>query len=188
MPNKPTPWNEIANQGNPTRSTAINQLIHDVKKKEVHNQGARRLLTTVKYRRMQSILKADDEDQLWKYGIPVMNSFQFHLIGRIDDTTQLLVENLKGHPQFTFCLTACLSWSKNGRKKRVHDAPWQVVIGAMDVAYCVLISTMVRAGFTANVAVDRIYAVYGANSTVTNIINRLRTDKTNGNVHPSLTS
>ena len=45
---------------------------------------------------------------------------------------------------------------------------------------------LVRSGFTANVAMDRIYQVYGGNSTVTSIINRLRRDKMNDTVHPLL--
>ena len=48
------------------------------------------------------------------------------------------------------------------------------------------IATLVRSGFTANVAMDRIYQVYGGDSTVTSIINRLCTDKMNDNVHPLL--
>ena len=37
-----------------------------------------------------------------------------------------------------------------------------------------------------NIAIDRIYQVYGENSTVTNIINRMRKDKKDNNLHVTL--
>jgi hypothetical protein len=34
-----------------------------------------------------------------------------------------------------------LNWSKNVRDER--DAPWQIILGAMDTTYCVLVSTAI---------------------------------------------
>jgi hypothetical protein len=48
------------------------------------------------------------------------------------------------------------------------------------------IATLVRAGFTSQVAIDRVYHVYGVNTTVTRIINRMKQDGRAGIVHPSL--
>jgi hypothetical protein len=48
------------------------------------------------------------------------------------------------------------------------------------------IAELVRAGLTSQVAIDRIYQVYGENPTVTRIINRMKEDRQNGIVHPSL--
>ena len=39
MPNKLLPWNEQTRSGNPTRSLVVNNLIKEVKKKEVWKQG-----------------------------------------------------------------------------------------------------------------------------------------------------
>jgi hypothetical protein len=50
-----------------------------------------------------------------------------------------------------------------------------------------LVSALVRSGLTANVALDRIYQVYGAQATVTTIINRLKRDIRDGTLHPDLT-
>ena len=47
------------------------------------------------------------------------------------------------------------------------------------------IADMVRGGWDANQACNRIYEVYGANQTVTTIINLMRCDKANGG-HPAL--
>ena len=50
-----------------------------------------------------------------------------------------------------------------------------------------LIARLVRSGFTAQVACDRIVAVYGQSTTVTNIIARLRNDIRAKRLHPTLT-
>jgi hypothetical protein len=47
------------------------------------------------------------------------------------------------------------------------------------------IAELVRAGHTAQVAIDRIYQVYGQASTVTSIINQMRQDRRTGG-HPQL--
>ena len=49
-----------------------------------------------------------------------------------------------------------------------------------------LVSGLVRQGHTADVGIDRIYAVYGGQTSVTNIINRLKMDKKNGTLNPNL--
>ena len=48
------------------------------------------------------------------------------------------------------------------------------------------VATLVRAGLTAHVAIDRIHQIYGENTTVTNIINRMRQDRRAGVVNPML--
>ena len=45
---------------------------------------------------------------------------------------------------------------------------------------------MARAGLTHNVAIEKIYQVYGENQSVTTIINRIKVDKRTLNMHPSL--
>jgi hypothetical protein len=73
MPNRLMPWNAISGQGNPTRSIEVNTLIKKVKKKEVRKEGvsskARRAVTLVEFRRMQSILR-EKNDVIHRYGIP----------------------------------------------------------------------------------------------------------------------
>ena len=49
-----------------------------------------------------------------------------------------------------------------------------------------LVSGLVRGGLTANLAIDRIYQVYGADASVTTIINRLKKDAKDGTLHPNL--
>jgi hypothetical protein len=49
-----------------------------------------------------------------------------------------------------------------------------------------IINDMVKLGFTVETAIDRIYAVYGAPTSVTNIINGIKRDKKAGTLSPSL--
>jgi hypothetical protein len=73
MPNRLMPWNAISGQEKPTRSIEVNTLIKKVKKKEVRKKEvsskARRAVTHVEFRRMQSILR-EKNDEIRRYGIP----------------------------------------------------------------------------------------------------------------------
>ena len=74
----------------------------------------------------------------WKrYGISAMVNCQFHLIARIDDSTQLILEHrIHVHDKFAHALKARLNWAKNVQDKR--DAPFQTVLWSLDPMYCVL--------------------------------------------------
>ena len=63
------------------------------------------------------------------------------MIGRIDETTQFQMENLTKSEDFDFTLRGNLNWSKNMHEER--DAPNQILIGAMDPLYCVLLGLAV---------------------------------------------
>ena len=147
MPNRLIAWVSGRNEGNPTRSVEINNLIKRVRKKEVRKQGVapqcRRPMTETEFRTMQNILQNQhDHDRtnstIWRFGLYALTIFQFHLIARIDDTTQVLIDNIRLHDSFCNALKTRLNWSKNVSEER--DAPWQLVIGAMDTAFCVLTS------------------------------------------------
>jgi len=143
MPNRLMVWVSGRNEGNPTRSIEVNNLIKRVKKKEVRKQGAasqcRRAITEDEFRTMQKILRNHDRtSMIWRFGLYALTNFQFHLLARIDDTTQVLLENLRVHDSFCNALKTRLNWSKNVSEER--DAPWQVVLGSMDTAFCVFAS------------------------------------------------
>ena len=144
MPNRLMAWNQLNNVGNPTRSCELNDLIKFAKKKEARQQGAvlhaRRSIKDAEYACVLELLKEKD-NILCKYGIPAMMNFQFHLIARIDCTTQVSLANLKEHDQFDFCLKTKLNWSKNVLEER--DAPWQVMIPSMNHTRCVFLSTVI---------------------------------------------
>jgi hypothetical protein len=60
---------------------------------------------------------------LWKrYGVSTMVNFQFHMIARIDDSTQVILEHIHVHEKFAHAVKARLNWSKNVQDK--HYAPF----------------------------------------------------------------
>lgn len=74
-----------------------------------------------------------------RFGIPVLSSFQFSMMARIDDTKQLLTANLKGHTRFPAeTLTTKLNWSKNVLEER--DAPWQSLLGSTGRVFWVFVN------------------------------------------------
>ena len=48
------------------------------------------------------------------------------------------------------------------------------------------VAALVRAGFTAHTAIDKIYEVYGQDKTVTQIVNQMMRDRCSGASHPQL--
>ena len=144
MPNRLLQWNTISNSGNPTKSTNVNDLIKRVKKKEVRKQGvapqSQRSMKEPEFRVLRTIRQkmGNDGDVITKLGIPALINYQFHLIARIDNATQLLIEHVSTHNFYPNALKTKLNWSKNVSEER--DAPWQIVRGSMESAFCVLIS------------------------------------------------
>jgi hypothetical protein len=69
------------------------------------------------------------------------------------------------------------SYSERGRSKHKYHrrkVVWDLIAG------------LVRQGHTAEVGIDRIYAVHGGETSVTNIIDGLKRDKKNGTLSPNL--
>jgi hypothetical protein len=58
------------------------------------------------------------------------------MLDRIDDTTQVLISNIRVHDSFSNTLKTRMNWSKNVMEER--DVPWQILLAAAtDTAYCV---------------------------------------------------
>jgi hypothetical protein len=101
--------NAISGQGNPTRSIEVNALVKSVQKRRKfgkqghHNDSTFDDNTPSMTRRSMMIdeFKAtiimNNDDIIRRYGIPSFLRYQFHMIARIDDTTQFLMENLTAH-------------------------------------------------------------------------------------------
>ena len=132
MPNS-FPWNELAKQGNPTKSKLVNNIMARVAKAEVRKEGvqssARRPLTIREYKKIVSLLQ-NHEDYLRKVKIATMMKFQFHLIARIDDTCNMFTEEIRARSEFPGTLTCRLRWSKNVMEER--DAPEQLILAARE--------------------------------------------------------
>ena len=145
MPDRLHGWRTGSNDGNPTKSAEVNDFVKRVKKLEARKQGAesqtRRPMLQTEFHRLHEVFKSYGEEHnssIWRYGMPALINFQFHLIARIDDTTQVILDHIRIHDNFENALKTRLNWSKNVQDER--DAPWQVVLGSMNAVFCVFIS------------------------------------------------
>ena len=147
MPTRLDSWNKRA-KGNPTRSVEINLLLKKIKKFEVWKQGAvskaRCALTAGEYKSIITILRRDD-DPVKRFVAPAFHIYQFNLIACLDDTSHVKHENIKSHSDYDFALLGQMCWSKNVNKE--HDAVDQILFGAMDTRYCVLLALAVHLEF-----------------------------------------
>jgi hypothetical protein len=138
-----------------TRSDEMNKFIKFIGQLQVRKRGkpskGRHSLSNIGFQRLLQGLKKDNENdrkkngksqnraQIRKYGVPAMLCYQFAMIGRIDDCTQVLVENLQCHDRFpTYALKSRMTWSKNVMDER--DAPWQILLGSMVTECCVFVN------------------------------------------------
>jgi hypothetical protein len=70
--------------------------------------------------------------------VPTMLKFQFHIIARTDDITNLETGDLRLHNKFgAFALQTKLSWSKNVMEER--SFPDQILLGAAVTYFCILL-------------------------------------------------
>ena len=76
------------------------------------------------------------DNRLWRCGLHAITNFQFAMLARIDDTTQVLLDSIQIHDNSCNVLKTRKNWSKNVQDER--DAPFQIDLGCMDTLYCVL--------------------------------------------------
>ena len=144
MPNKLMHWNELSTPpvGNPTKSSPVNDLIKRVKKKEVRKQGkpseARKPFLEPEYEEAIKLMKLHENVEVRLF-LSTIFVFQMCMIARIDDSSKLRHEDIKMNPQHSnFSILARLCWSKNVSEER--DAPDQILIGAMNTCYCIILA------------------------------------------------
>lgn len=145
MPNRLHGWRSGSNDGNPTKCAEVNDFIKYIKKLEARKQGAesqtRRPMQEKEFKRLHEVFKSyggSHSSSIWKFGMPALINFQFHMIARIDDTTQVVLDHICVHDNFENALKTKLNWSKNVQDER--DAPWQIMLASMNPVFCVFIS------------------------------------------------
>lgn len=143
MPNKHMSWDVRSNSGNPTKSIPVNDVIKDVKKAEVRKQGrppkAKRDMKRNEFRKTLRLLEAQEGCYDMQSKMPSMLKFQFHIIARTDDITNLETNDLRSHDTFgNFALQVKVSWSKNVMEER--ECPDQILIGAADTDFCIVLA------------------------------------------------
>jgi hypothetical protein len=143
MPNSIGAWNYVAATpfGNPTKSKEVNDLIKHIKRCEVRGKGkkskARREFKTAEWRALIECWESCPE---WcnMYRNATIQRHMHHLILRPDDVCMFEQKGLMPHDRFDFALLQQVRWSKNVLEER--DCPPQILLGAMDTYYCLLLS------------------------------------------------
>jgi len=132
--NTTSKWNEVAKTGNPTQSKMINTLIKVVKKCETRGTGAEsqtdRAFTIMEFRQLLDLIPED------RY--KAMMNFQYHLMGRCDDTAHVKKQVLMASTEFHGYLTTKIVWSKNVIDSQ--NCPEQILIPSMDTKTCAYLS------------------------------------------------
>lgn len=146
MPEKNLKWSIRRQEGNPTKSQQVNDLIATVVQQECRQQGvpsqACRDLTEGEFRQLHNLFRNSNNNNINRYGIPALLNFNNHLITRIDDSCQWKQCLFRHHPTYPDFAAQCrLAWSKNVRTEA--DAPWQIILGCNDPMFCVVLSLAV---------------------------------------------
>jgi hypothetical protein len=138
MPHNKPAW--CNGQGNPTKDSSVSGVISDVLKSEVRRQGvpskAKRPLRELEFRKTNEMLRKQ-VDWVRRYKYPAMTLWQYHLIGRVDDTAHFEVSDPRGHDLYDFSLKTRVRWSKNVMDER--SCPDQILLGAYDDEFCIFI-------------------------------------------------
>jgi hypothetical protein len=145
MPKKHMSWDVRSSSGNPSKSMLVNDTVATVRKLECRKQGrpscAKRDIRRAEYRKTMCILEAKYGNFEWQSKTPTMLKFQFHIIARTDDITNLETNDhdLRSHDTFgEFALQTKVSWSKNVMEERA--CPDQLLIGAAGTNCCILLA------------------------------------------------
>ena len=80
----------------------------------------------------------ETDKPFFRYTVPAYFIFQFHMIARADDVFNFSDQDLTPNIEFPFALKSKMCWSKNVLEER--DSPDQIILGAMDPQFCVLLA------------------------------------------------
>ena len=75
---------------------------------------------------------------MYRHTIAAYFIFQCNMVARVDDVAHFRFEDLTASIEYPFTLQSKMCWSKNVLEER--DAPEQIVFGAMDPKFCVLMA------------------------------------------------
>jgi len=137
MPHRTVPW--CNNQGNPTRSGPVNDIIKEVKKFEVRGEGcpshAKRAVRPNEFRKSLRLLHGQPGFDC-KYKHPMVWLWQHALIGRLDDAAHFEVNDPAGHPTIDGTLKTKVRWSKNVMEERQCPPPSKLICAFVLVTCC----------------------------------------------------
>jgi hypothetical protein len=104
MPNKTSPWDVRSGSGKPATSVPMNDVVNTVCKMECRKQArpscAKGEMKSQKYCMTMRIIHAELGNYEMQGKVPRMLKFQFHIIVRSDDITNLETGDLPSHDKF----------------------------------------------------------------------------------------
>ena len=145
MPRHRQQWDEITRQGNPTKSAAAQQVIKDLKKREVRGAAvpsqARRSIDWDEFMRLLvgTCLVFPLHDA--QYIMLAVLMLQWQIIGRIDDVMQLATTTIQSNSMYPFTLQVKMCWSNNIVNE--NQLPTQFLFASMDPLVCPLLNLVV---------------------------------------------
>ena len=146
MPRQNMQWDDLAHRGNPTKSTAVNKVIAEIKKHEVRGTGvptsARRAVEWMEYIDFLTATRhvfSSKPDVMIR--LLAILTLQWHFIARIDDCMQLATTTVLYNYSAPFTLYIKMVWSKNIRTER--ESPTQILLAAMNPLVCCLLNLAV---------------------------------------------
>ena len=138
---RPQKWDPIRQEGNPTKSNEVNELITIMKRDEVRGLGipskARRPISMQEFRQMVAYQRSNAKT-IEDYSYVALWLLQWHMIGRVDDMCKLNISSIEPNINFSGFLSLILTWSKNVRDER--NCPAQIVMSAMISELCPIIA------------------------------------------------
>jgi hypothetical protein len=142
MANRLVPWDDLHSHRNPTRSSAVNDLIATVKRKEARRPGkqscADRPFEASEFIQVLNSLQNQPASEFEKkYKYPAMLKTVLHFIARGDDAAHIFKSSLQQSTQYPWMLMLKLRWSKNVREH--CECPFQVMLGSMNPLFCILL-------------------------------------------------
>jgi hypothetical protein len=141
MPNNISTWDVRSGSDNPTKPVPVNDVVNTVRKMECRKKGrpscAKWDMQRDEYHKKMRILESKVGNFEIQGKVPTMFKFQFHIIARTDDITNLETGDILSHDKFgVFALQSKVSWSKNVMDE--HSCPDQILSGAAVTYFCIL--------------------------------------------------
>ena len=141
MPRQMHKWDDVREEGNPTKSARVNKLLKVVEKMETRGEGkksnADRPFERKEFEAVVDMMhRAEGNTPFENWAFPLVMLIQVHLIARIDDAFKSKKQWYKANnsgPGFFLRLP----WSKSVTDKR--DSPFQLVLGGDVWRLCILI-------------------------------------------------
>jgi hypothetical protein len=124
MPHKLIPWDPISLIGNPTKSKEVNEHINGIKKFECLCEGvpseARRPIEFDEFKNLLDVTRdpSVDTDDLHRCRMASVLTLQWQVIGRIDDTMKLEIDQISTNPSHAGTGNTQIEWSKNITEER----------------------------------------------------------------------